>query len=248
MFRLLISIILMFRFVKQLVVNVSTIQHERQRPIAKKKMKTESILKLLIVTVLLVVFVGSVFLIYQYFGKLNSPPRTYADYQLRFWNEVLKSKPNDPGALTNVGFVYLEDDQEKKAEEYFLKALKNDPKYVPALYNLGVYYKKNDNIKKAVDNLVNASKYAEDGNKYLAFFTLGEIYQEQEDFDKAIDSYVKSIEDEDQIWNSHQKLGEIYEKQGEILKALDHYREAIRFNPSNIELQEAIERLEGESI
>ena len=227
---------------------MSTVQHEKQRPMAKKKMKTENLLKLLIVSVVLVVFVGSVFLIYQYFGKLNSPPRTYSDYQLRFWNEVLKSKPNDPGALTNVGFVYLEDDQEKRAEEYFIKALKNDPKYVPALYNLGVYYKKNDNIKKAVDNLTSAAKYAEDGNKYLAFFTLGEIYQDQKKFDKAIESYLKSIEDDDQIWNSHHKLGEIYESQGEMVKALEQYKEAVKFNPENTELSDAIERLEGESI
>ena len=227
---------------------MNSIQHEKQRPMAKKKMKTENLLKLLIVFVVVVTFVGSGFLIYQYFGRLNSPPRTYVDYQLRFWNEVLKSKPDDPGALTNVGFVYLEADQEKRAEEYFIKALKNDPKYVPALYNLGVYYKKSDKIKKATDNLKNAAKYAEDGNKYLAYFTLGEIYQDQEKLDEAIDYYLKSIEDEDQIWNSHHKLGGIYEAKGENGKALEHYKEAIKFNPENTELREAIERLEGESI
>lgn len=181
--------------------------------------------------------------IYKYFAVQSAPPRTYFDFQLRIWQQVVEKDPKNALGHANLGFVYLQMKKYDQAIDAFKTALKYDPKNVTALYNLGITNYELGKKKLAIENLKAAAEAAPAGNKFLAYYKLGEIYQEQKKYPQAIEVYQKSIQDDPTMWNSHFKLGQLYEKTKQKDLALEEFKKASVFNPNSTEIKKAIERL-----
>ncbi len=210
-----------------------------------RKSGTERLLTFLVVAVILAVGIGAAAVAYLYVQDKNAPPKTYYDYMLRETRAELRIRPKDPGALTNVGYVYMKMGNVKRGLGYFYGAVMLNLNFVPALYNKGMHIKDAGDRGEAIKLLKAAGEHAVEGNKYIAHFALGEMYFDTKDYDTSLKYLKLASEDNGTIWNVHQKLGEVYEIKNDPKKALEHYGIAASFNPTDAELQKKMEELSG---
>ncbi|MDP1809441.1 MAG: tetratricopeptide repeat protein [Actinomycetota bacterium] len=185
--------------------------------------------RLLILLLLLLAMV----MVFRFVTGQFTKPRTYYEYQLQSWNQILAKKPDDPMARTRIGQIYLKMGQTSRAISQFDAVLKDNPKYVPGLYYLAVAYEKQGLLKEAEAKLIKAIDLTpNDQVKVLPAFRLGSIYKKQGRTDRAIKYFEMAVRGEPVLWNPHFELGELYNKKGELNKALTQYEEAARFNPT----------------
>lgn len=198
-----------------------------------------------IILLILALGAAAAFMLFAYMSQRGAPPKTYFDYQLRIHRETLRRKPKDPGAWTNVGYLYLKMGDDSRALTHFDKALALDKNFVGALYNKGMYFEKKGRDEEARPLLERAGKYAAPGNKYIAFFSLGEMDYNEKKYDSAIKYLDKASVDNATIWNVFELRGRIYEIKKEPKKALADYERGAMFNPTDTALQKKIKRLKG---
>ncbi len=163
----------------------------------------------------------------------------YAEAKAEFEN-LLRFKVNHVGALTNLGMVYIEQNQVDKAAEFILKAAKLE--------------KTNPRTMKALAEL-----HIHKGSKVEAIATLlslADICVEAKDVPKAIEAVLKATGVDSASIQAHVKLGELYHLSGQNDKAADafsrvgtlfeaqekkekaeeYFKKALELNPSNTEV------------
>ena len=72
------------------------------------------------------------------------------DEAIFLFEKALKTSPNDPGILTDLGIAYYKKDDLEKASGYFGRAKSLDPTYSKAYLYQGMIYEKQDDIPKAI--------------------------------------------------------------------------------------------------
>ena len=87
-----------------------------------------------------------------------------------FFQKALEIYPVDYVALANLGLVFEELDNLKKAENCYLRSLKIKFIY-PAAYNVGVLYRKTKELAKSINYLEKAAQ--ENPNNAYAHYSLG---------------------------------------------------------------------------
>jgi|GEM_PF-6849365 Tfp pilus assembly protein PilF len=77
------------------------------------------------------------------------------DYKhaIQIWTEYLKTNPNDPVALNNLGDCYYETSDNAKAVEVLTKAISLKQNYEDAYYNRGLTYQALKDYKKSISDL-----------------------------------------------------------------------------------------------
>ena len=125
----------------------------------------------------------------------------------------------DINAINNLGILYEEEEEIKKAEKYYLEAIEKGD--ISALYNLGLLYVDINQKGKAEKYYLEA---IEAGN-VSALNNLGVLYSEINEKEKAEQYYLEAIEKGD--INSFNNLAVLYKEGGEIEKAEQYYLEAI---------------------
>lgn len=215
------------------------------RPGLARKRRLEAWLSGVVIALLILFTIGFMLFIFKFFSQRQAPPRNYFDYQMRIWRLALEKDPKNPVIYTNIGYLYLKQNQPAQGLTYLNKALRLDPKFVPALYNLGVYYRKVGQTTLAIKYLTKAANLAVEQNKYLAYYTLGEIYEKQGKIKEAKENYEKSLADNSTIWNTHYRLGLLALKENNKAEALQHFQTAAQFNPTNEKLKKEINKLKG---
>jgi len=125
----------------------------------------------------------------------------------------------DINAINNLGILYEEEEEIKKAEKYYLEAIEKGD--INALYNLGLLYVDINQKGKAEKYYLEA---IEAGN-VSALNNLGVLYSEINEKEKAEQYYLEAIEKGD--INSFNNLAVLYKEGGEIEKAEQYYLEAI---------------------
>jgi len=137
-----------------------------------------------------------------------------AKYQLgtaeKEFKNILKVKPDHPGAHNGLGLVYYRKTTSSNQE------IRNQ---IPALYN------------QAIEEFKTALKYAP--NYAEAHNNLGKIYLEQGRIEEAESSFNQAIDIDNTYSEAITNLGTIYYNRGEIDAAIDKYKEAIKFNSKN---------------
>jgi len=104
------------------------------------------------------------------YSKLNKDDLAIIDYL-----EYLKYRPQEPVALNNLGYCYMEIVDFEESEKYFKKALYNDPKHIDSYLGLSILNYRNKRIKAAVENMSKAIEI----NGYLMFGMNGIIKLEE---------------------------------------------------------------------
>jgi len=118
-----------------------------------------------------------------------------------FFQKALEIYPVDYVALANLGLVFEELDNLKKAENCYLRSLKIKFNY-PAAYNLGVLYRKTKELAKSINYLEKAAQ--ENPNNAYAHYSLGMSYFMNKEFQKGYPEFlrrpVQYIEGLKNIW------------------------------------------------
>ena len=75
------------------------------------------------------------------------------------YENILKVKPDHFLALGNLGIVFSQLKESKKAVELFNEAIKINPRYAEAYYNLGNIYRESADYKKSIEFYKNAKSF-----------------------------------------------------------------------------------------
>jgi len=157
-------------------------------------------------------------------GKINDAKKIY--------EEILKFYPDHSLTLTNLGIVFSQLKDFKKAVELFSKVIKINPKYAEGYNNLGNSFFELSEIDKALEYYKKAVQI--NHNFFDAYNNLGNVYQKKNDLKKAIENYelAISIDDNSMKDKAYYNLGNIYRELGNFEKSITLYKKAIDINPN----------------
>jgi cytochrome c-type biogenesis protein CcmH/NrfG len=115
-----------------------------------------------------------------------------ADAQAAPLLEQLKSKPNDPALLANIGNLYYDAQQYKDAIGYYTKSLASDPKDANVRTDMATAYAYAGDADRAISEFNTALKY--DPKHGQTMFNLGMIeWQGKGDMKAAVDTWEKLL-------------------------------------------------------
>lgn len=148
-------------------------------------------------------------------GKLDE---AIAEYQ-----NLLKSYPKNSLLYLQLGLIYANQNNERKAIEYLSKAASIKPDSFRAHYYLGLAYLQQQNYSKAINSLKKAVEL--EPKNARAFYDLGIAYAGRRNYNEALQAYQRCIAIMPDYLNAYVALAGIYEKMGEHTEALKQVRE-----------------------
>ena len=148
------------------------------------------------------------------------------------YNQILEIDPGHVSTLNNLGAIFKELGEPKKAKNCYEKAIEINPNYADAYNNLGVIFQELGEPKKAKSFFEKAIEI--NPNYADAYNNLGTILEKLNEFQNAKSSFEKAIEIDPNYINAHFNLGVIFQELGENQKAKDCYEKAIEINPNYI--------------
>lgn len=95
-------------------------------------------------------------------------------------------------ALNNIGLIYMNMGDIRKAVNYFKAAVKTNPVYYISYYNLGVLYQRLNNLDEAIKYYQKAIEI--NPAFWYAYYNLGLIYQTIGNYMMAIQYYQKTVQ------------------------------------------------------
>lgn len=120
-------------------------------------------------------------------------------YKIGKWKEAKKilinlseRYPNKEGILNYIGLVYLKQNKNSQAIDFFEKSIQANPKYVPALLNAGISYTKRQQYQKAEEVYKKALEIQTTNAK--VWLNLGILHIKREMWNQAVETLNKSIE------------------------------------------------------
>lgn len=115
----------------------------------------------------------------------------YTDAVKKYYEKVIETDSTNYDALTNLGVIYQQLDNEEKSLQYFIQAVKFHPERARAFHNLGILY---GLIGKLDDAVINLNKAAElDSNSPNSVRQLGIFYLQNEKYNEAIESFNRAL-------------------------------------------------------
>jgi len=192
-----------------------------------------------IVIVALVLVTGG--LVYSYL-KPGSEAGSKLDYDLEQWQAEVDAKPDSAVAHANLGATYMERGETDAGIRELKIAVDLAPEGYTYLFQLGLAYEQTGDAGGALDLYKRALELYPIGEKYPVSYQIANVYLQQGDLAAARDYIQQSLADNDGIWNAHYLLGEILEKSGDIAGARAQYQEAAKYNPTDLNLQQALVR------
>ena len=108
------------------------------------------------------------------------------------YRKVLELAPNPVDALNNIGSIYLDQRNFKKALDYFNQAISNEPDHLEANLNKASALRDSGQLKIASAAYKKVLEL--NSNFPLALISLGEIFKRQGKLKKAIKLYQKALD------------------------------------------------------
>jgi superkiller protein 3 len=148
------------------------------------------------------------------------------DGALSFWEKSIDLSPddNDGKPLNNIGNLYKEKGDIKKAIEYYEKAVGQEKSNL-YVNNLAEAYRSSGQIEKAEKILLGSIK--ENPKSQLAHFNLAKVYSEQNKLKEALKAFAKSLEVNPQFLEPYYYSAQIYLKQNDKDSAVAQLKKAI---------------------
>jgi tetratricopeptide (TPR) repeat protein len=145
--------------------------------------------------------------------------------------ELLKTIPNHPQVLTNLGTIELQTGDLKQGILYLSKSLQTNPMQPIAIANLANGFLDLGKFDEAIKHYQSALKL--DPNSSEIFYNLGRAFKAIREFDNAIYNYQKAIKIDPKRFLAFFNLGSLYNEIGEYALAIKQFDEAININPFN---------------
>ena len=157
------------------------------------------------------------------------------------YEKALELEPNNPYIITEIGRVYLAQEEVDKSKEQFEKALQLKSDYAPARFQIALGYVREDRINEAIAEM-------EDAKKILPFdvgvaFQLGVLYYNDDQLTKAKAEFERAIGQNENYSNARYFLGLIYDVKGEKSEAIAQFEKIAQLNPDNQEVQQILGNL-----
>jgi tetratricopeptide (TPR) repeat protein len=148
------------------------------------------------------------------------------DGALSYWEKSISLSPddNDGKPLNNIGNLYKEKGDFKKAIEYYEKATSLEKSYL-YINNLAEAYRASGQAEKAEKILLGSIK--ENPKSQLAHFNLAKVYSEQNKLDQALKAFAKSLEVNPQFLDPYYESAQIYLKQNDKDSAVAQLKKAL---------------------
>jgi tetratricopeptide (TPR) repeat protein len=200
------------------------------------------ILNIAIVVVAIALLVTGGILAYMHFRPSDQNVSSL-DRTLDKWQEAVKADPGNSLIRANLGATYLDMGDYDAAIKELKLALDQEPESFTYMFRLGFAYRGNEQMDEAISMFLASAERTPKSEKYPPLFEAANTYMMMGDVASAKDYVQQSIADNDMIWNSHMLLGQILEQEGDRAGAKVQYEAAAKFNPSDVPLQEALQRV-----
>lgn len=190
-----------------------------------------------------------IFLIGILVGKMffweNWDKRADVEKKLDIARQKVQANPKDAQAHVDLGWALLENNKFNDAVNEYKNAVNIDKNFFPAYFNLGLAYMQVKKYDLAVEAFKKA--LAIQPKSPQAKLNLGIVYNEIGKYDAALkelkDAYEMNRGSTDIIY----EIGRTYEKLGKKEEALYQYQSALSFTPADKRVQQAIQRLTGQT-
>jgi len=140
--------------------------------------------------------------------------------------------------LLHEGETLFNDGKYKEAEAIFIEAISLDPKFIPAYQLLSELYQAQRDYNHAKEILHYLLKI--NSTDHTTYQHLGRLATVTGQLKEAEADYLKSISLNNKVASYYFDLGEIYIKLNNVDKAYDSYREAVRLEPNNPKILDAL--------
>jgi tetratricopeptide (TPR) repeat protein len=164
------------------------------------------------------------------------------DRTIEVWRQVVAKTPEDDRARVGLGLALLEAGRPDEARGEFEEAIRLNEENWVALMQLGLLVQE-EQPEQTVELLNESAEFAPSGDKVAPLVYLGDLMMEQGDLKAAKKAYAAAVGDSEITFDAHLGLARALEALGDDEGALVEYQEAARFNPSDPELIDAIDRL-----
>ncbi|MFC1624163.1 tetratricopeptide repeat protein [Candidatus Omnitrophota bacterium] len=170
----------------------------------------------------------------SFYSGLTIRENTYWREPKTLYERTLKYVPDSEMAYNNLGILYGDMKNFKKAISLFEKAVKLNPKNGEPHHNLGQAYSFIGNREKAIASYDRAVElYPDPLDDARTYHRLGDLYNDIGDQEEAISSYKKAIESNPNYLKAYNNLGALYSSRNEIEKAVEVLTKLIEIDPQN---------------
>ena len=169
----------------------------------------------------------------SWFGSLTV--RRNADYhsEIMMWADVLKKRPDNPRAHTNLGLRLAERGEVDLALAHFQEALRVNPNFVEAYNNTGMILANQGRGDEALPYFQEALRLRPNAKR--AHFNIGQVLAGQDKWDEAINQYEQELQVDPQFEKAYMSIAMALEIQKKPAEAAARYREALSIWPDWIE-------------
>ncbi|MEW5821861.1 MAG: tetratricopeptide repeat protein [Cyanobacteriota bacterium] len=188
-------------------------------------------------------------------GEIYEKQKDY-DNAIKYYKNSIDFHPDDPKILYKLGNFYTYQKDYDKAIKIYDEAIKLTPDFAEAYRNRGLAYSLKGDTDKAISSymtsLMNNSK------DHITYYNLGNAYslkcpEGNSIFDyfndkncrEAIDSYKLVIDINPEYVKAYANLAALYQKKKKYDLAKEYYAKALKLEPENKILQEAIKNIES---
>jgi tetratricopeptide (TPR) repeat protein len=164
------------------------------------------------------------------------------DGALSYWENSISLSPsdNDGKPLNNIGNLYKEKGEIKKAIEYYEKAVSQEKSYL-YINNLAEAYRTSGEVDKAEKILLDSIK--ENPKSQLAHFNLAKVYSGQDKLDQALKAFAKSLEVNPQFLEPYFESAQIYLKRNDKDSAVAQLKKAIEEGAAEPKFKELLNKI-----
>ncbi|OQA20120.1 MAG: photosystem I assembly protein Ycf3 [bacterium ADurb.Bin363] len=189
--------------------------------------------------------------------KAEEIPEKEEPQTIEYYQELLKTSPDDPLIYTRLGLLYYEKKKPNKAKEHYEKALKLDPNFAEAHMNLGLLYKDKKNVLKTLRHFKLCVKTSKDDSlikkarEYIKEiedlgasvmetpFETKEIKLEEAkviDESPLLRELKSSLEKSPDDLEANINIAVLYKESGDMERAIEHYIKCLSIKPSDAKL------------
>jgi len=168
-----------------------------------------------------------------------------ADYQFKTAYNNVKKSPRDPQMRLELGWLYVQMKDYKKALEEYNNALKLDPKNLDAKLNIAIVYGEQKDYPRAKAEL---EKLVKENPAFVdARAALASVHYHLKEYDAAAKHYQFIINANPGTVDYIAMLGKVLEDKGDKQGAIAQYQKALSYVPDYQPAAEGLKRLGGKA-
>ncbi|MBN3038479.1 MAG: tetratricopeptide repeat protein [Candidatus Omnitrophica bacterium] len=169
--------------------------------------------------------------ILSFYSYLTIKQNRYWREPLNFYQQTIKYVKDNPTVYNNLGIIYGDMGDMKKAESLFKASIELEPTYADPYFNLGRVYIFLNQKDKAIATYEKAIELYPDAPYAGTYYNLGYLYDTKGNKQKAVSAYKKAIEVDPYHLDANNNLAILFSKIGKDKEAIEFFKRVIQINP-----------------